>query len=100
MAVLRNALGYRMKAFFVHQNLPGQFLHLIPALEARGHECRGLTAASNQRQLPVPVTRYEFTAQTPDAPIPPLAKTYSSMAARGVAVAMMARKLRDSGGGV
>lgn len=31
-----------MKFLFVHQNFPGQFLHLAPALAARGHEVVGL----------------------------------------------------------
>ncbi|GAA4410516.1 glycosyltransferase family 4 protein [Quisquiliibacterium transsilvanicum] len=32
-----------MKILFVHQNFPGQFLHLAPALAARGHEVGVLT---------------------------------------------------------
>jgi hypothetical protein len=91
-------LGQRVKVFFVHQNLPGQFLHLIPALEARGHACRGLTAASNQRQLAIPVTRYEFSGRTPPASVPPVARTYGTMADRGVAAARAAAGLRDREG--
>jgi glycosyltransferase involved in cell wall biosynthesis len=87
-----------VKVLFVHQNLPGQFLHLIPALEVRGHACRGLTAASNQRQLAIPVTRYAFSGRTPPASVPPVARTYGTMADRGVAAALAARKLRDSEG--
>lgn len=32
-----------MKILFVHQNFPGQFVHLAPALAARGHEVGVLT---------------------------------------------------------
>jgi len=32
-----------MKVLFIHQNFPGQFLHLAPELTRRGHEVRMLT---------------------------------------------------------
>jgi hypothetical protein len=32
-----------MKLLFLHQNFPGQFKHLAPALAARGHEVVALT---------------------------------------------------------
>ena len=47
---------------FVHQNFPGQFLHLAPALAARGHTVAGLTAEGNSRPSPVPVLRYRKPA--------------------------------------
>ncbi len=31
-----------MRVLFIHQNFPGQFVHLAPALAARGHEVRAL----------------------------------------------------------
>lgn len=40
-----------MKILFVHQNFPGQFLHLAPALAARGHKVLALTDEKNQRPL-------------------------------------------------
>ena len=55
-----------MKILFVHQNYPGQFLHLAPALMARGHECRALTDAVNKRTSPVPTLRYKFEADKVD----------------------------------
>ena len=48
-----------MKILFVHQNFPGQFLHLAPALAARGHHVMGLTDEHNQRPAPVQVVRYK-----------------------------------------
>src|SRR5690606_37730892 len=47
-----------MRILFVHQNFPGQFLHLAPALAARGHTVVGLTDEGNSRPSPVPVLRY------------------------------------------
>lgn len=32
-----------MKILFIHQNFPGQFKHLAPALAAAGHDCTALT---------------------------------------------------------
>lgn len=32
-----------MKLLFIHQNFPGQFVHLAPALARQGHECVALT---------------------------------------------------------
>ncbi|MFX0545010.1 glycosyltransferase [Roseovarius sp. S1116L3] len=32
-----------MKILFIHQNFPGQYKHLAPALAAQGHECTALT---------------------------------------------------------
>ncbi len=43
-----------MKILFVHQNFPGQFLHLAPALAARGHHCLALTDATNPRTTDTP----------------------------------------------
>ena len=44
-----------MKILFVHQNFPGQFLHLAPELAARGHDCLALTDAVNNRAATIPV---------------------------------------------
>ena len=48
-----------MKILFVHQNFPGQFVHLSPALVARGHDVLALTAENNARHSKVPVVRYQ-----------------------------------------
>ena len=44
-----------MKILFVHQNFPGQFPHLAPALSRRGHDVLALTDQKNQRPSPVRV---------------------------------------------
>jgi hypothetical protein len=98
LALNRGAVGQRVKVLFFHQNLPRQFLHLVPALQARGHECRGLTAASNPRQLAFSGTRYSLSARPPGAAPSPLAKTYGNIAERGVAAALAAAGLRDREG--
>ncbi len=86
-----------MNILFVHQNFPGQFLHLAPALAARGHEVRALTDAANTRPSPVPVIRYRHRAQPPDPAATRLGRSYTQMSDRGTTVARAARSLRQKG---
>lgn len=47
------------RTLFIHQNFPAQYVHLAPALAARGHEVRALAISKQQRALPgVQVHRY------------------------------------------
>ena len=85
-----------MKILFVHQNFPGQFLHLAPELVRRGHEVLALTDAGNQRPAPVQVLRYKSPDPTPAGA--PLARSYGEHAARGYMAARAARALRDRHG--
>lgn len=41
-----------MRILFVHQNFPGQFLHLAPALVARGHEVHALRITQQVQAQP------------------------------------------------
>lgn len=84
-----------MKVLFVHQNFPGQFLHLAPALAARGHDCRALTDAGNRRPSTIPVWRYTHQAPPVDAGATRLGRNYTTMSDRGVTVARAARQLRE-----
>ncbi|MDO5613976.1 MAG: glycosyltransferase [Paracoccus sp. (in: a-proteobacteria)] len=85
-----------MRILFVHQNFPGQFPHLAPALAARGHQVVALTDEKNQRPSPVPVVRYQ--APQPPANPSPLGKTYAEYAERGWMAARGCRALRDRHG--
>jgi glycosyltransferase involved in cell wall biosynthesis len=82
-----------MKILFVHQNFPGQFPHLAPALAKRGHEVLALTAETNMRPSPVKLVKY----RKPDAVTlsSPLTRHYAESAERGARAAMAARQLRD-----
>ena len=85
-----------MKILFVHQNFPGQFLHLAPALVARGHQVLALTDEKNQRPMPVNVVRYKAP---PEMKLPPmLGRTYSEHTERGWLAARGCRALRDKHG--
>ncbi len=84
-----------MKILFVHQNFPGQFLHLAPALAAQGHEVAALTAERNKRPSPVQTFRYRDPKPTT---VTGLAKTYAEATERGAAVARAADQLRRDHG--
>ena len=85
-----------MKLLFVHQNFPGQFPHLAPAMQARGHAVLAMTDQKNQRPSPVRVVKYK----TPEAVTcsQPLALFYAEHVERGLMAARGARALRDRHG--
>ena len=87
-----------MKVLFVHQNFPGQFLHLAPALQARGHDCRALTDSKNQRESNIPVMRYRHETPLPDPGATRLGRNFIQMSDRGVTTARACLQLRDKHG--
>ncbi|MGO4908428.1 glycosyltransferase [Pseudorhodobacter sp. W20_MBD10_FR17] len=87
-----------MKILFVHQNFPGQFLYLAPALQARGHDCRALTDATNKRASKIPVLRYRHEVPLPDPKATRLGRNFIQMTDRGVTAARACLQLRDKHG--
>lgn len=87
-----------MKILLIHQNFPGQFLHLAPALAARGHEVLALTDKNNNRTAPVPVMRYDHQAQKVDPAQCRLGRNYTQMSDRGVTVARACLRWREEKG--
>jgi len=87
-----------MKILFVHQNYPGQFLHLAPALMARGHQVIALTDETNIRKSTVRIFRYPKPEERPDPAVARLGTTYVDMTNRAHRVARAARALRDRHG--
>ncbi len=81
-----------MKILFVHQNFPGQFPHLAPALEKRGHEILAITTESNKRQSPVKVMKYREPKKVKVEP--GLTRLYAEVSERGLRAALAARQLR------
>lgn len=84
-----------MRILFIHQNFPGQFVHLAPALQARGHKVVGLAPSTNQRPSPVPTIKYAWTAKSYDQRSLRLATTYAEMADRGERVAEACAELKS-----
>jgi glycosyltransferase involved in cell wall biosynthesis len=87
-----------MKILLIHQNFPGQFLHLAPALAARGHEVLALTDKTNTRTASVPVMRYDHQSQKVDPAQCRLGRNYTQMSDRGVTVARAALRWREEKG--
>jgi glycosyltransferase involved in cell wall biosynthesis len=87
-----------MKILFVHQNFPGQFLHLAPELTRRGHECLALTDDTNPRQSTTQTLKYKHVTQTIDPAATRLGRNYTQMSDRGVSVARAAMALRQQRG--
>jgi glycosyltransferase involved in cell wall biosynthesis len=87
-----------LKILFVHQNFPGQFLHLAPELARRGHHCVALTDQTNTKETSTPTFRYRHATAKPDAAACRLGRTYTEMTDRGVTVARAAQTLRDQHG--
>jgi glycosyltransferase involved in cell wall biosynthesis len=87
-----------MKILFVHQNFPGQFLHLAPELARLGHECLALTDLGNQRASATETLKYKHTAQPVDAAATRLGRNYTQMSDRAVSVARACLHLRQQRG--
>jgi len=86
-----------LKLLFVHQNFPGQFLHLAPEMQRRGHDVRALTDGANDKTSDIPTLRYTFKAPPVDPKATRLGRNFTVMSDRAVAVARFARKLREEG---
>ena len=86
-----------MKILFVHQNFPGQFLHIAPALSQRGHDVLALTLASNQRRFDTRSVRYQFSAKNISSETHGLASHFAEKATRGAEVALGAAQLKQAG---
>ncbi len=87
-----------MKILFVHQNFPGQFLRLAPALAERGHEVLALTDEGNQRPTPVTTHRYRTPEPKPDRQVARFGTTYTEMTDRAHRVARAGLALRERHG--
>ncbi|WP_374371897.1 glycosyltransferase [Tabrizicola sp.] len=86
-----------MKLLFVHQNFPGQFLHLAPEMQRRGHDVRALIDATNKNTADVPLLRYTHAALEVDATATRLGRNFTTMSDRGVSVARFCQRLRAEG---
>jgi glycosyltransferase involved in cell wall biosynthesis len=86
-----------VKLLFVHQNFPGQFLHLAPEMQRLGHDVRAITDAVNKNTAEVPVLRYTHAAQPVDPKATRLGRNFTTMSDRGVSVARFAKRMRAEG---
>lgn len=92
-----------MRILFVHQNYPGQYRYLAPALASRGHEVHAMGITENPlaaQQPGVHIHRYKFN--TPEIMLKgqglhPLLQETQTKVIRGEAAALAARQLRQQG---
>jgi glycosyltransferase involved in cell wall biosynthesis len=85
-----------LRVLFVHQNFPGQFVHVAKALAERGHDVRAVTDDGNGRPEIVPTLRYKVQAPNLRA-VPVLARTFADRTLRGEAVALALAPLAAEG---
>ena len=85
-----------MNVLFVHQNCPGQFKHLAPALAAEGHEV--LFIGQKDKFTPPGVKRLEYEAHRKVTPkIHPYLAATEAAVLNGQAVARLGFKLKAKG---
>ena len=87
-----------MKVLFVHQNFPGQFLHLAPELAKRGHDVLALTDNANARTTKVEMLRYRHTPHNVEPTQARLGRNYITQSDRGVTVARCCKRYREETG--
>ena len=86
-----------MRLLFLHQNFPGQFLHLAPRLARDGHEVVALSARKEDVALPgVRIIRYEV-AETSAAGTLPMLRRFERARDYGASAAAAALRLRGQG---
>src|SRR5512132_4208648 len=85
-----------MRVLFVHQNFPGQYLHLAPALAARGDEVVALSIEAQKPPPGVRVFRYR-PRRGSSTDIHAWVADVETKVIRGEAAARTALELRDNG---
>ncbi|TCL00675.1 glycosyltransferase involved in cell wall biosynthesis [Shimia isoporae] len=87
-----------MKILFIHQNFPGQFKHLAPALVERGHEVVSLTLRVKEPGTwkGVRLVPYELK-RAPSKGLHPWLVDFETKLLRAESCFAAARKLRDGG---
>lgn len=87
-----------IRILFLHQNFPGQFAHLAPAVAARGHLTAALTSRVGERQRwrGVEVVPYRY-APPDDHVVHPWMTTMDRAVDRGAAVLQAALGMRTRG---
>ena len=85
-----------MRILFVHQNFPGQFKHLAPALARSGATVKAITRRQDGQAEHVDIVSYQAKkGSTPN--VHHLSRDFEAKTIRGEACAKAAQALRDAG---
>lgn len=86
------------KILFVHQNFPGQFKHLAPALAERGHEVAAILMKKVEFENWQGVRLYPYGVSRGSTPgVHPWISDFETKVIRAEAAFQVFRKIRDSG---
>jgi glycosyltransferase involved in cell wall biosynthesis len=86
-----------MRVLFLHQNFPGQFLHVAAHLQREGgHDLVAVVPEANTRPRMVPTRTYRFDPRSVSTTVP-LARYQAEQTARGAAVAAELLTLKREG---
>jgi len=86
-----------MRILFLHQNFPGQFLHVAAALGRQGgHDLLAVVPEGHNGRIPIPRRTYRFDLKRVQTSVR-LARHYTERVARGAAVASVLYGLRAEG---
>lgn len=87
-----------MKILFIHQNFPGQFKFLAPALAARGHQVAAMTMQKIERREWQGVRLFPYAARRGTTPnVHPWVSDFETKAIRGEACFRAALHLKAEG---
>ncbi|MEB3259289.1 MAG: glycosyltransferase [Cyanobacteriota bacterium] len=84
-----------MRVLFIHQNFPGQYRHLAPALAKRGDEVLTFGAPHAPGLEGIPLRRYPLPKQLPTCH--PWAADFQTKCVRAQTVARLAAQCREEG---
>ncbi len=86
-----------MRVLFLHQNFPGQFLHVASHLQRQGgHDLVAVVPETNTRARLIPTRTYRFDPSGVRTTVP-LARHHAELTARGAAVAAELLALKRRG---
>lgn len=87
-----------MRILFVHQNFPGQWVHIARHYQREGHEVVAIRDQANPKKDFLPTAAYGFTLPKMPTPHPvPLAGHFEERIARAEATAVAAVELKKRG---
>ena len=88
-----------MKILFIHQNFPGQFKYLAPALVAKGHEVKAFKLTTNDDVFQwqnISIYNYKPVSDSTSG-VHPWAADFETKVIRGHSCLLKAKELKDIG---